>query len=347
MEEQQDDAGWKAIESAFTSIYGNQEPKHWGTLIPYSLGGNDPLHGISAYKAVVDGQCHWHLVSFGLTELWAKESENKEYSGWGFELTMRLSCSASDETPPAWILNFLQNIARYVCQSGWTFSVGDHMNCNGPIALECPTKIRAFCCVEDADLPAPIQTPNGTFRFVQIYGITLAELDEIVAWNTDRVAQHLRGKDRHLVTVLPRDDFYGDANLKAAILSASSTEPSSTALLYVSPLSLSTSGLIKKRTRITIGAMTVPSVIRLITKRLGFSKDLRLVSDDWEILLTSSPASRDDKTPTVQLSSDEQQELITRLQQKAGLYPLSSRLEIEVVRSEIKDRDGKVVSTIG
>jgi hypothetical protein len=72
--EEQEDAGWKAIESAFTSIYGNQEPKHWGTLLPYSLGGKDPLHGISAYKAVVDGQCHWHLVSFGLTELWAKES---------------------------------------------------------------------------------------------------------------------------------------------------------------------------------------------------------------------------------------------------------------------------------
>ncbi len=345
--EEQEDSGWKAIESAFKSIYGNQEPKHWGTLIPYSLGGNDPLHGISAYKAVVDGQHHWHLVSFGLTELWAKESDNKEYSGWGFELTMRLSCSPTDEAPPFWILNFLQNIARYVCQSGRTFSVGDHMNCNGPIALECPTKIRAFCCVEDTDFPNPIQTPNGIFRFVQIYGITLAELDEIVAWNTDRVAQHLRSKDRHLVTVLSRDDFYGDANLKAAILSDSSTEPSSTALLYVSPLSLSTSGLIKKRTRITVGAMTIPSIIRLTKKRLGFAKDLRLISNDWQILLTSGQPSNDEKTPAVQLSKEEQQALIDNLKQKAGVYPLSSRLEIEVVQSQIKDSDGKVVSTIG
>lgn len=345
--EEHEDAGWKAIESAFKSIYGDQEPKHWGTLISYALGGNDPLHGISAYKAVVDGQCHWHLVSFGLTELWAKESDNKAVSGWGFELTMRLSCSHNDETPPAWILDFLQNIARYVCQSGRTFSVGDHMNCNGPIALECPTKIRAFSCVEDADFPNPIQTPNGTFRFVQIYGITLAELDEIVAWNTDQVAKHLRIKDRHLVTMLSRDDFYGDTNLKAAILAASSKEPSSTALLYVSPLSLSTSGLIKKRTRIKVGAMTVPSIIQLTKKRLGFSKDLRLISDELEIILTNDTASHDDKTPTVRLSPEEQSELITKLQQKAGLYPLSSKLEIEVVRSEIKDREGKIVSIVG
>lgn len=42
-------AGWDAIDTAFNELYGEQEPKHYGTAIPYALGGPDPLDGISAY----------------------------------------------------------------------------------------------------------------------------------------------------------------------------------------------------------------------------------------------------------------------------------------------------------
>lgn len=42
--------GWDAIDKIMETIYGEQEPKHYGTLIPYALGGQDPLNGISAYK---------------------------------------------------------------------------------------------------------------------------------------------------------------------------------------------------------------------------------------------------------------------------------------------------------
>ena len=42
--------GWDAIDQALAQVYGEQEPKHYGTLIPYSLGGQDPLDGISVYK---------------------------------------------------------------------------------------------------------------------------------------------------------------------------------------------------------------------------------------------------------------------------------------------------------
>lgn len=47
--EQMDQApGWDAIDEALKPIYGDQEPKDYGTLLPYSLGGQDPLDGISA-----------------------------------------------------------------------------------------------------------------------------------------------------------------------------------------------------------------------------------------------------------------------------------------------------------
>ena len=67
--------GWNAITEAFEAIYpGQDKPKHYGVLIPWSLGGNDPLDGISIY----DAGDYWHFVTYGLSELYEKESEHKE-----------------------------------------------------------------------------------------------------------------------------------------------------------------------------------------------------------------------------------------------------------------------------
>ena len=42
-EEESKLTGWEAIEKAFTEIYPEQDnPKHYRTIIPYILGGNDP-----------------------------------------------------------------------------------------------------------------------------------------------------------------------------------------------------------------------------------------------------------------------------------------------------------------
>lgn len=118
MNDQPPAPGWDAITDALRRVYGNQEPKHWGNVIPAFLGGKDPLHGISAYRSDKGGAPHWHLVTFGLTELWGKESDDGSTSGYGFELTMRLACDDDEETPPNWVLNFLQILARYVFNPG-------------------------------------------------------------------------------------------------------------------------------------------------------------------------------------------------------------------------------------
>ena len=81
--------GWDAIDEALAGAYGDQEPKHYGTIIKYSLGGPDPLDGVSVYEHA-GPPAHWHYVSYGLSELYQKESEDLELSGWGIELTFRL-----------------------------------------------------------------------------------------------------------------------------------------------------------------------------------------------------------------------------------------------------------------
>lgn len=80
-----DDApGWNAIEKEFERVYpGQTDPKHYGTLIKWRLGGNDPLDGISVYE----GRDYWHFVTFGSTELYEKETDDPEISGYGYELT--------------------------------------------------------------------------------------------------------------------------------------------------------------------------------------------------------------------------------------------------------------------
>src|SRR5579884_4223990 len=91
--------GWDAIDAALRPIYGDREPYHVGTVIPYALGGPDPIHGISAYKNDAPAS-HWHFVTYGFSELWAKESDDPDVSGFGFELTFRLARKVKDKKPP-------------------------------------------------------------------------------------------------------------------------------------------------------------------------------------------------------------------------------------------------------
>ena len=79
--------GWDAIDKLCDKVYPNQKnPKHYGAMIKWRLGGNDPLDGISVY----DGGDYWHFITYGLSELYEKESEDKEWSGYGMEFTLKL-----------------------------------------------------------------------------------------------------------------------------------------------------------------------------------------------------------------------------------------------------------------
>ena len=160
--------GWDAINAALAPIYGDVEPLHWGTIIRWRMGGPDPLDGTSAYRA--DGPPpHWHFVSYGLSELYRKESDDPERSGWGIELTFRVRRAPDDDQPPQWALGLLQNLARYVFETGNVLGVGDHMDLFGPIALEESTEIRAAAFVLDPQL-GRIDTPHGAVAFLQVVG---------------------------------------------------------------------------------------------------------------------------------------------------------------------------------
>ena len=148
MADESDAPGWDAIDAALVPLYGDREPYHVGNVVPYALGGPDPIHGISAY-ANLEPVPHWHFVTYGFSELWVKESSDPDVSGFGFELTFRPTCAAEEEKPPNWALSFLQNVGRYVFTRGNPLGVGHTLPLNGPIEQGSSTLIHAASFASD------------------------------------------------------------------------------------------------------------------------------------------------------------------------------------------------------
>ncbi len=175
--------GWDAIDNALDAVYGDQNPLHWGTAIPYSSGGSDPLDGISAYISAHGGVHHLHFVTYGYSALYYdEESAGADYSGFGFEMTFRLACPqpVPSEHEFNWVCNFLENLARYVFDSKKVFAHGHWIPANGPIRSESDTDIVGLVFSGDPDLPT-IATPHGRVEFVQGFGVTQSEIDDLIA----------------------------------------------------------------------------------------------------------------------------------------------------------------------
>ena len=113
MPSEPDAVGWDAITGTLERLYPDVEPIHRAPIPGPALGGG--VQGISAYPA----RDHWHLVTYGLTELYDKESDDVGRSGWGYELTIWVAPLSSE--PPTWAYNLLERIAQQTQQSGTVF----------------------------------------------------------------------------------------------------------------------------------------------------------------------------------------------------------------------------------
>lgn len=168
--------GWNAITDECERIYPDQKsPKHYGTLIKWRLGGNDPLDGISIY----DGGDYWHFVTYGLSELYEKESGNKEISGYGMEFTFKLKKDSyeDEEAEIKCICGILQAIARITFTQGELFGAYEYIYTGQTqgIDTKMQSNITGFITIPDRELKT-IDTPNGKVDFVELIGATDREL---------------------------------------------------------------------------------------------------------------------------------------------------------------------------
>lgn len=177
-------AGWDAITRECERVYpGQTHPKHYAPEKPWILGGNYPLDGISVY----DGGDYWHFVTYGLSELYEKDSGKPGVSGFGMEMTMKLKKADCPDTE-AEILSVctvLQQLARVTFQRGVVFRAGQTIYTGQKKGIDARGKsaVTGFITIKDRDLKS-LDTPNGRVDFTELIGCTEKELLAVRAKKT-------------------------------------------------------------------------------------------------------------------------------------------------------------------
>ena len=122
----------------------------------------------------------WHFVSYGLSELYTKECEDPEYSGYGIELTFKLKKSTNDEEEIKNGCGLLQYVARYIFQTGKVVLPEEYIYTKQTVGIDAQQKsnLTGFLTAAD-DLAKPLDTLHGKVEFVTLIGATDAELRSV------------------------------------------------------------------------------------------------------------------------------------------------------------------------
>ncbi|MBV8761822.1 MAG: suppressor of fused domain protein [Deltaproteobacteria bacterium] len=342
--------GWDAIDRALEPLYGTSDPHaHYGTVVPYMLGGNDPLHGISVYLRT-DPQPHFHFVTYGFTDLFVKETEDPQESGFGFELSLRLRRAPDETDVPTWALNFLQNMARYVFGTGNRFDAGHKMGLNGPIALGHDTLLTAVLFADDPELRA-IDSPFGKAKFIEVVGITDDEYKLIQEWSTTGLVEILRKKLPFLITDLTRPSVLSDPEIRREVDERVAAEGSSEDLTFAGELALTTDD---GHVRIELGALYAAALPRAMRGRLRHGRGYTLRGRDATLVLEPGLEARYERGEDGELILTLPKDLVAEVERRlapglAGTYHFDAwpALEIVVTVSFIRDQSGDAVEARG
>ena len=252
-----------------------------------------------------------------------------------------------------WALNFLQNLARYVFQSGHGFHAGHYLHANGPIAADTATHLQAVAFAHDPELP-PIDTPNGRLEFLQVIGLTSEEEFALKRWSTLKVLDVFQDYLPLWVTDLERESLLADSDIAARLAAGSAHEGSSSAMVYTDQLEWSQRKRLLRQpaTRIVIGARQVGELLALLPLRLPFGKPFSLVGPQARIVFEAAPRNGVQVVEGalhLRLNEAALRNLVACLRAQEGEYRVEGVefLEVQVQRSQIRDRDGNVVQTIG
>jgi hypothetical protein len=173
MTQEIDAPGWQAIDRTLTSRYPGQIPHQFTSQVPYNLDKQSPLPAVCVWEA--GSPKSWHYVSYGLTELFSKESNVPEVSGFGAELTLRLPRGDDDPHPPVWGVKLLQALAHHCFSQGAGFDAGHCVDLGSSIADDQESALTGLVCLPDPML-RKIEGPFGSLLFLQLIGLTAEEL---------------------------------------------------------------------------------------------------------------------------------------------------------------------------
>lgn len=209
LEEEQDWApGWDAIEGEFERLYPGQEPNHYGTnmVARAMFGGDQYLDGYSIYTSE---KGYKHIVTFGMTELYADEKAlGEEWNKWGYEMTIKLNEKAPEEC--LWAIDMLANLARYTYTQERFFEPFQFIAGNGTsLHVGTESKITALMTVYDTEAQTQ-DTIYGKTEFIQLVGITEQELTVLKAdrENAKKLYELMKQDNPDLITDMSRTKSY-------------------------------------------------------------------------------------------------------------------------------------------
>lgn len=183
--------GWDAIDTALAPHYGSEPTQHVGYQPPAAFSTN--LQGCSAFSA----DDHWFYVTYGLSELYLPGPEDDpEWSGWGFELTMRIPRHDDGGSAPAWPFTMLNEMAKHINSNKVLLEPGHRIDLQSPVTgyphtPDGPdTELSVLAFTLDP-LLGQIATPNGKVAFLAAVGVTAAEKERMLASTTADVLADL------------------------------------------------------------------------------------------------------------------------------------------------------------
>ena len=364
--------GYTYISNRIKQFYPGQEGLYYGTLLPGYLGGKDPLDAVEIWKSE-KGCPHWLYVTYGFTDLYPDDDEDVEddedvdacdntndnencsendsddsdnpVSGFGFELPFRLK-RGSEDTPPVWPMNLLQNLARYVFSTGNTFDSGHNLNANGPIALETDTQLTSIGFLTDPELGS-INTVNGSMVFLEAIGITEDERNAMICWSGDSFLSELTKYIPYGISDLSRISLMSQPEFRHAWEQGVARDGSNTSLLYLSEL---TASLENTKCYLQLGAGHIDQIVTLLRARIGKDRPFILQCNDTVVCFECAqrPAiDTDNDAVILSLAQENLDEICMLLKPHVGTYFMKTMpLTIEVVPTYIRDQDGAIVQTI-
>jgi hypothetical protein len=182
--------GWIALDAAFDALYPGITPPHQGADLHARaiFGGEEYIDGYSIFPSPNGYQ---HLLTYGMSKLYVdEESFGGDFSGWGYEMTMKVRADGPDEC--AWAINSMSNLGRYTYTSERWFEPFHFISGRSqPLRTDSGTLLTSYVMVPDTEVPG-IDTVHGRVEFIQLVGITQPELDWIAGGASEGAFERAR-----------------------------------------------------------------------------------------------------------------------------------------------------------
>ncbi len=273
--------GWQALDSLLQQRLGESDFEFTDRTC------ESPVSAIYGYRRS-EPNPHWLLVTFAFSELFGKESDDPDVSGWGYELTMRVA--GDGESPPDEAVFLLGQIAEYVFDYGAALSAGTTLDLSQLLAGTEAEPMSFVALRADPELETG-ETPFGQLSFLQVVVSTQAEQTAMLDWSPTEVLELMAGRDALLVHGPNHVCLLQDEEIRQEIEQRITAEGSSGEMLALAErMSWSKPGLLRRQARLSLEAYAVEPLCRRLLGRIPFGRSLTLVSEDHEVQIEPADA---------------------------------------------------------